>query len=128
MNSGIAKNICEYRKEINHFTNRKQLLKVPKLGSKVFEQCAGFLRIANGENVFDNTAVHPESYDSARALLKYFGLTEQDVKDQNLGALMFLIQNEGEEKVAKQIGVGVPTLKDMVAELIKPALKRSTTL
>ena len=120
LNSGIAKNICEYRKEINHFTNRKQLLKVPKLGSKAFEQCAGFLRIANGENVFDNTAVHPESYDSARALLKYFGLTEQDVKDQNLGALMFLIQNEGEEKVAKQIGVGVPTLKDMVAELIKP--------
>ena len=120
LNSGIAKNICEYRKEINHFTNRKQLLKVPKLGSKVFEQCAGFLRIANGENVFDNTAVHPESYDSARALLKYFGLTEEDVKNQNLGALMLLIQNEGEEKVAKQIGVGVPTLKDMVAELIKP--------
>lgn len=120
LNSGIAKNICEYRKEINHFTNRKQLLKVPKLGSKAFEQCAGFLRIANGENVFDNTAVHPESYNSARALLKYFGLTEEDVKNQNLGALMLLIQNEGEEKVAKQIGVGVPTLKDMVAELIKP--------
>ena len=120
LNSGIAKNICEYRKEINHFTNRKQLLKVPKLGSKVFEQCAGFLRIANGENVFDNTAVHPESYNSARALLKYFGLTEEDVKNQNLGALMLLIQNEGEEKVAKQIGVGVPTLKDMASELIKP--------
>ena len=120
LNSGIAKNICEYRKEINHFTNRKQLLKVPKLGNKAFEQCAGFLRISNGDNVFDNTAVHPESYDSARALLKHFGLTEQDVKEQNLGALMLLIQNEGEEKVAKQIGVGVPTLKDMVAELIKP--------
>ena len=120
LNSGIAKNICEYRKEINHFTNRKQLLKVPKLGNKAFEQCAGFLRIANGENVFDNTAVHPESYDSARALLKYFGLTEEDVKNQNLGALMLLIQNEGEEKVAKQIGVGVPTLKDMASELVKP--------
>ena len=120
LNSGIAKNICEYRKEIGQFTDRAQLLKVKKLGNKAYEQCAGFLRIVGGDNVFDNTAVHPESYDSARKLLAHFSLTEQDVKEQKLGSLLTLIENEGEDKVAEQIGVGVPTLKDMVAELIKP--------
>ncbi|MBQ3493837.1 MAG: helix-hairpin-helix domain-containing protein, partial [Clostridia bacterium] len=120
LNSGVAKNICEYRKEIKQFTNRQQLLKVPKLGNKAFEQCAGFLRVVGGDNVFDNTAVHPESYDSARKLLAHFSLTEQDVKDQKLSVLPTLVEQEGEEKVANQIGVGVPTLKDMISELIKP--------
>ena len=120
MNSGIAKNVCEYRKKIKQFRSRQELLQVPKLGQKAFEQCAGFLRIIDGDNVFDNTAVHPESYEAAKKLLKHFGLTEQDVKDQKLNKLPELIKNEGEENVAKICGIGVPTLLDMVSELIKP--------
>lgn len=120
LNSSIAKNICEYRKEINNFTNREQLLKVKKLGPKAYEQCAGFLRIVDGQNVLDNTAVHPESYESAQKLLKLFSLTDQDVKEGNLETLSSLVKLKGEEKVATEIGVGVPTLIDMVKELSKP--------
>ena len=120
MNSGIAKNVCEYRKKIKQFKSRQELLQVPKLGQKAFEQCAGFLRIIDGDNVFDNTAVHPESYEAAKKLLKHFGLTEQDVKEQKLNKLPELIKNEGEDKIAQICGIGVPTLLDMVSELIKP--------
>ena len=120
LNGTIAKNICEYRKEIKNFTNREQLLNVKKLGPKAYEQCAGFLRIVDGNNVLDNTAVHPESYESAEKLLKLFSLSDDDVKENNLEALSSLVKLKGEEKVAKEIGVGVPTLVDMVKELTKP--------
>ncbi len=120
LNSSIAKNIVEYRKEINHFDSREQLLKVKKLGPKAYEQCAGFLRIPGGKNVLDNTAVHPESYESAEKLLKLFNMTDDDVKNKNIDTLPSLVKLKGEEKVAKEIGVGVPTLVDMVKELTKP--------
>lgn len=120
LNASIAKNIVEYRKEINNFSSREQLLKVKKLGPKAYEQCAGFLRIVDGDNVLDNTAVHPESYENAQRLLKLFNLTDDDVKAGNLDTLASLVQLKGEENVAKEIGVGVPTLIDMVKELSKP--------
>ena len=119
LNSAIAKNIVKYR-ENNKFTTRKDLLNVPKLGPKAFEQCAGFLRIPGGNNVLDNTSVHPEAYESAQKLLKYFGYTENDVKEGKLGLLTGKVANEGKEKVAEIIGVGVPTLEDIVQELVKP--------
>jgi len=120
LNVSIAKNIVEYRKEIEHFTSREQLLKVKKLGPKAYEQCAGFLRIVGGENVLDNTAVHPESYQSAQKLLKLFNLSDNDVKDGNLETLSSLVKLKGEDAVAKEIGVAASTLIDMVKELTKP--------
>ena len=120
MNSSIAKNVVAYRSKIKHFANRNELLSVPKLGPKAFEQCAGFLRITDGDNVFDNTAVHPESYQNAQKLLEHFGLTKQDIKDGKLSKLSVLAKTYGEEKLASEIGVGVPTLLDMITELTKP--------
>lgn len=120
LNSSIAKNICEYRKEIKQFTDREQLLKVKKLGPKAYEQCAGFLRIVGGDNVLDNTSVHPESYQSAQKLLKLFNLQDKDITNGNLDTLSSLVKLKGEEQVASSIGVGVPTLLDMIKELSKP--------
>lgn len=120
LNQGIAKNIVEFRKANKSFSSREQLLKVPKLGAKAYEQCAGFLRIVGSKNVFENTGVHPESYDAAKKLLALFGLGEEDVKNNNLTSLPLLVKNIGESEVAKKIGVGVPTLLDMIKELIKP--------
>ena len=120
LNNGTAKNIVKYREENGAFTNRKELLKVSKLGAKAFEQCAGFLRITNGENILDNTAVHPESYASAEKLLKLFKLTDEQVRNNTIANLPSLIENYGEEKTASEIGVGVPTLNDIVSELLKP--------
>ncbi len=120
LNMGVARNIVEYRKVNKSFANREQLLKVPKLGAKAFEQCAGFLRIPGSNNVFENTGVHPESYEAAKKLLNLFGLSEDDVKNNNLSALPLLVKNAGETQVANKIGVGVPTLKDMIGELVKP--------
>ena len=119
LNSGIAKNIVEYRKT-NHFTNRKQLLKVPKLGAKAYEQCAGFLRVIGGDDILDNTAVHPEAYEAVGKLLDYFGMSKDDVSGGKARELGGLIRNVGEEKVAEAIGIGVPTMQDIVAELAKP--------
>ncbi len=119
LNAGIAKNIVKYR-ETKKFESRKELLKVSKLGPKAFEQCAGFLRITDGENVLDNTAVHPEAYEATDKLLKYFGFTADDVKNSNLALLPNKILLEGKEKVADAIGIGVPTLDDIVQELLKP--------
>ena len=119
LNSGIAKNIVKYR-ETAKFESRKDLLKVPKLGPKAFEQCAGFLRIPGGKNVLDNTSVHPEAYGATAKLLEHFGYTEQDVTSGNLGLLPNRVANEGKESVAEAVGVGVPTLEDIVAELLKP--------
>ena len=102
------------------FKTRDEILKVPKLGAKAFEQCAGFLRIVGGDEILDNTSVHPESYASARKLLKIFKMTEEDVKNGKVTKLPELVAEQSEEKIAKEIGIGVPTMQDIVAELVKP--------
>lgn len=116
----VSKNIVKYREENGAFRSRKELLKVPKLGPKAFEQCAGFLRVAESENILDNTAVHPESYDAARALLKLCEYKPEDVKENRIGDLREKAEQIGLPKAAEQIGVGVPTLHDIVTELLRP--------
>lgn len=120
LNSGIAKNIVAYREENGAFTERKQLLKVSKLGAKAFEQCAGFLRVPGGKNIFDNTAVHPESYDKAEKLLSLFGYSTDDVKNNKLSDLPAKVKAFGEEKAAAYCGLDKATMNDIVQELIKP--------
>ena len=120
LNEGIAKNIVAYREKNGAFKSRSELMKVPKLGEKAFEQCAGFLRVVNGCDILDNTSVHPESYDSAKKLLSIFKMTEDDVKNGNVSKLPELVSECGEEKIAKEIGIGVPTMNDIVSELVKP--------
>ena len=120
LNESIAKNIVAYREQNGAFTSRKEFTKVPKLGAKAFEQCAGFLRIIDGDEILDNTSVHPESYESAKKLLEIFGLNKDDVKNGKVAKLPELVAERGEEKTAKEIGIGVPTLMDIVAELVKP--------
>lgn len=120
LNNGIAKNIVEYRENYGKFTSRKQLLKVPKLGEKAFTQCAGFLRIVGGENILDNTAVHPESYDGAKKLLQLFGYTDDNVKAFELSSLKDKIAKRGYKVVADEVNLGEETLKDVADELAKP--------
>ena len=120
LNGTTAKNIVKYREENGPFTTRKQILKVPKLGPKAFEQCAGFLRVPESRSPLDNTAVHPESYAAAEKLLALCGHDMADVKAGKLGDLKERIAACGEEKAAAECGVGVPTLKDVAAELMKP--------
>lgn len=120
LNATIAKNIVEYRKENGKFVERKKLLKVPKLGAKAFEQCAGFLRISNEKNILDNTGVHPESYEATEKLLKMFNFSDEDVKNGTIQNLPKFVEMKGKEKVAELCGVGVPTLDDILEELIKP--------
>ena len=120
LNGTTAKNVVAYREENGAFTSRAQIKKVPKLGPKAFQQCAGFLRVPESKSVLDNTAVHPESYDAAKALLALTGHTLADVKDGKLADLPAHVRSYGEEKAAAEIGVGVPTLRDIVAELLKP--------
>ena len=115
-----AKNVVAYREENGPFTSRKQILKVPKLGPKAFEQCAGFLRVPESKSVLDNTAVHPESYAAAEQFLTLTGHTLADVAAGKLGDLPAQVKAYGEEKAAEQCGVGVPTLRDVVGELMKP--------
>lgn len=118
----IAKNIVEYRETTGRFRKRKELLKVKKLGEKAFEQCAGFLRIPDGVDVLDNTSVHPESYGAAEKLLQLMGYTLQDVKERKLGNLMKEVEHRGMEQVAGQLDIGIPTLRDIIKELLKPGL------
>ncbi len=120
LNGAIANNVIAYREENGKFTQRKQLLKVPKLGAKAYEQCAGFLRIRDGKNILDNTAVHPESYEATEKLLALFGYTDDDVKNRNLKDLPEKIKKYGEKKAADECGLGVPTMNDIVTELLKP--------
>ncbi len=120
LNGTTAKNVVAYREENGPFTARSQLKKVPKLGPKAFQQCAGFLRVPESKSVLDNTAVHPESYDAAKALLELTGHTLADVKAGKLTNLPAELRAYGEEKAAGEVGVGVPTLRDVVAELLKP--------
>ena len=120
LNMSIAKNIVDYRAKAKGFKNREELLKVSKLGPKAYEQCAGFLRVVGGEEILDNTAVHPESYQATRKLLKLFDMSEEDVKNGNISNLPNLIKLKGEDKVAKECEIGVPTLNDITNELLKP--------
>lgn len=120
LNSSVAENIVAYRNKNKRFKSREELLKVAKLGPKAYEQAAGFLRVVGGENILDNTAVHPETYDAALKLLKMFDYTPNDITNNNLALLPQQVKQRGEEKVAKEVGVGVPTLLDMIGELLKP--------
>ena len=120
LNATTAKNVVTYREENGAFTTRKQILKVPKLGPKAFQQCAGFLRVPESKSVLDTTAVHPESYAAAEKLLSLTGYTLEDVKAGRITDLQKRLAAFGEEKAAEACGVGVPTLKDVAAELMKP--------
>lgn len=120
LSATVAKNVLAYREENGAFHSRVQLKKVPKLGPKAFEQCAGFLRIPGAKNVLDNTAVHPESYDAAGKLLALFGYSMDDIPHGNLAGLSARIEEMGAAQVAEHCGVGVPTLLDIAAELQKP--------
>ncbi|HHV99295.1 MAG TPA: RNA-binding transcriptional accessory protein [Clostridiaceae bacterium] len=120
ISTAIAKNIVEYREANGKFKDRKELLKVKKLGEKTFEQCAGFLRIPDAKNVLDNTSVHPESYESALKLLEITGYTLDDVKNRRLGNLKEEVKQRGIENLAAEIGTGIPTLRDIIDELLKP--------
>ena len=115
----IAKNIVAYREENGRFAARSELLKVAKLGPKAYEQCAGFLRIADGKNPLDATGVHPESYKAAKKLLEKLGFSTEDVKNRKLSGIGKKISDY--PKLAEELGVGELTLKDIVKELEKPA-------
>ncbi len=120
INATTAKNIVKYREENGEFTKRAQILKVPKIGAKAFEQCAGFLRVPGSEEILDNTGVHPESYAAARALLSEFGYTEDDVRSGNLSELRKKVTAKGTKSVAEKLEIGEPTLLDIIGELEKP--------
>lgn len=120
LNGTTAKNVVAYREANGPFTARAQLKKVPKLGPKAFEQCAGFLRVPESKEILDNTGVHPESYKAAQALLSLCGYTIKDVTDGNLALLPEKLEQYGKERAAQSCDVGVPTLEDVVKELLKP--------
>ena len=120
INASVAKNIVVYREENGQFKDRKALLKVAKLGNKAFEQCAGFLRVAGGKNPLDNTSVHPESYDAAKKLLEKCGFSLSDFSSGKAGELSESAEKIGFNKLSEEVGVGVPTLKDIIKELQKP--------
>ena len=115
-----AKNIVKYREENGEFKTRAQILKVPKIGEKAYTQCAGFLRIIGGKEIFDSTGVHPESYAIADDLLKRFGFTPDDVRSGNMALLRFKATQYGTAKLARELGCGEPTLDDIITELEKP--------
>lgn len=115
----VAKNIVAYREENGQFTDRKQLLKVSKLGPKAYEQCVGFLRITGGKNPLDATSVHPESYESAKKLLELLGYSMEDLKEQKLKGISAKVKDK--KKLAEQLGIGALTLDDILKELEKPA-------
>ncbi|URZ07922.1 Tex family protein [Clostridium felsineum] len=120
INANIAKNIVEYREENGAFSNRKELLKVKRLGPKAFEQCAGFLRIMDGDNVLDNTSVHPESYKKAEEFLGKLGYKAEDIAEGNLKDIDSKVKFFGIEKLADSLDIGVPTLTDIISSIKKP--------
>jgi uncharacterized protein len=120
LNKTTAKNIVSYREENGPFTSRSQIKKVPKLGPKAFQQCAGFLRVPESRQVLDNTAVHPESYEAAKKLLDCCGYSLEDVKKGNIAELPKRVELRGRALTAADCGVGEPTLEDIIAELLKP--------
>ena len=115
-----AKNVVIYRQENGAFTGRNQLKKVPKLGPKAFQQCAGFLRVPESKEILDNTGVHPESYSAAETLLTLCGYSKKDVAAGNISELRERVNQIGLSEAAERCGVGVPTLEDVVKELLKP--------
>lgn len=120
ISSAIAKNIVLFREENGMFASRSDLKKVSKLGPKAFEQCAGFLRVAESENVLDNTAVHPESYKAANELLRVCNIDSRDIRNGNVASLKAKVESIGTSALAGQLGIGEPTLADIVSELSKP--------
>ncbi len=120
LSAAVAKNTVAYREENGEFSSRAQIKKVPKLGPKAFEQCAGFLRIPHAKNVLDQTGVHPESYEAAKKVLELFSYTLDDVSAGRLTGLSDRVSAEGESEVAQRCGIGVPTLRDIVADLMRP--------
>lgn len=116
----VSKNIAAYREQNGRFESRKQLLKVKGLGPKAFEQCAGFLRVPDGANLLDRTGVHPEAYEAAQTLLTLCGYTAEDAAQGKISELPARVKQLGAADTAKRCGVGVPTLNDIVSELIKP--------
>lgn len=119
LNQSVAKNIIEYRKE-KPFDSREELKKVPKLGAKAYEQCAGFLRISGAKNILDNTAVHPESYKAVQDLMQIMGYSLEDIKAGRLQNIKQEIEQKGMSKIANLLGIGEPTLKDIIEELLRP--------
>ncbi|MBQ8435522.1 MAG: RNA-binding transcriptional accessory protein [Oscillospiraceae bacterium] len=120
INAAVAKNIVAYREENGVFTDRKQLLKVPKLGKKAYEQCAGFLRVRDGKNPLDNTAVHPESYEAAGKLMEECGFKLADIGTSEMSKINDTVNQHGRKALCEKIGIGAPTLKDIIDELMKP--------
>ncbi|MBQ9895641.1 MAG: RNA-binding transcriptional accessory protein [Ruminococcus sp.] len=120
INSAVAKNIVAYREENGKFTDRKELMKVAKLGKKAFEQCAGFLRVRDGKNPLDNTAVHPESYAAASSLLSECGFTLADISNGGAEGISEKAESIGIDNISNNLGIGVPTLTDIIGELKKP--------
>ncbi len=120
VNATVAKNIVSYREENGSFKDRKELLKVAKLGKKAFEQCAGFLRVADGKNPLDNTGVHPESYKAAKQLIEMSSFKISDISGGKTTEFDSFTKQKGLDNIAEEIGVGVPTLTDIVSELKKP--------
>ncbi len=128
INATAAKNIVAYREANGEFTSRAQILKVPKIGAKAFEQCAGFLRVSGSSEILDNTGVHPESYAVAKALLSEFDFTEDDVKAGNMSALRAKATLRGLPNLCEKLGCGEPTLLDIIGELEKPGRDIRDTL
>ena len=120
INAAIAKNIVDYREEVGHFTSRKELLKVKRLGQKAYEQCAGFLRVAESKEPLDNTSVHPESYDAAKKLIDVLGYDNKALKNNKLGDIDERAESYGINKLSKELEIGEMTLKDIIKELKKP--------
>ncbi|MCL2772814.1 MAG: RNA-binding transcriptional accessory protein [Oscillospiraceae bacterium] len=120
INSASAKNIVKYREEKGEFKTRDEIKKAPRIGAKAFEQCAGFLRIPHGGEILDNTGIHPESYETARELLKMYDYSLGDVNKSNIKGLSDKVKNDGIIDVAEMLNVGVPTLQDIIKELEKP--------
>lgn len=116
----ISKNIVKYREENGEFKSRNELKKVSKLGPKAFEQCAGFLRVSESDNILDNTAVHPESYSAAEKLLSLCSYSKEDLKNKNIDDLKLRVQNIGIESLCEQLSIGQPTLEDIISEISKP--------
>ncbi len=120
INAASAKNIVKYREENGEFKSRKDILKVPRIGAKAYEQCAGFLRVPDSNNVLDSTGVHPESYKAATELLAEFSYTENDVRANKLTELRAKCESYGIKALAEKLGIGAPTLLDIIGELEKP--------
>ena len=128
INATSAKNIVKYREENGEFKSRAQILKVPRIGAKAYEQCAGFLRVPGSDEIFDNTGVHPESYEAAAKLLQMFGYTSEDVKNSKLSGLRDDVHKAGVDNVCEKLGIGAPTLEDIIGELQKPGRDVRDTL